>query len=84
MTNTTHPATVTTTDQNTGRTITWDVGYFSPCLPNTLADAKRNGQPWTHMIGLSRPKGRRLYSAWAEVNETGEIVQMSNPVSLGI
>jgi hypothetical protein len=71
----TTPATVSTIDQNTRREITWNVDYCAEVGPNVA----RLG--WTHTLGLSRPKGRRIYTACATI-EGGSVVRVSTPVKV--
>lgn len=65
------PTTVLTTDQNTGRQITWNVA---------AANAVPAGRTqWTHMLIVTRPKGRGVaYTMWVEIEPaTGQVVRQS-------
>ncbi len=68
MTTTATPlSTITTTDQNTQRTITWNVDHVIEHGANT-----RSQYGWTHLFMLSRPKGRVSYVVHVEL--IGDVV----------
>ena len=65
------PTTITTTDQNTCRPITWDVLHAHP----------RSGS-YTHMLTLARPKGHKGYIMNVRLSETGDLLAHDRPVTL--
>jgi hypothetical protein len=66
--------TMITKDQNTGRDITWQITFSQAAGPAT-----QDRYGWTHVLGLSRTKGRRAYMVHAVV--IGDvIVKHSAPV----
>lgn len=67
MNNNDFPTTFTTTDQNTGRTVTWNVEHVS---------AGRNG--FTHTVMATRPAGRSTFVMHVEMNGS-EMVRHTNP-----
>lgn len=70
-TTTTAPATFTTTDPNTLRSIVWTVEHITAHGPNVTAN-----YGWTHGLLVSRPKGRRYYAIDVQIVD-GEIVKHS-------
>lgn len=77
MTSTPDIKTVETIDQNTRRTITWNVDVVMD-NEGTQIQAQYG---WTHSLGLSRPKGRRSYIAHAVI-VGGEVTKLSTPVKV--
>lgn len=63
--------TITLTDQNTGRPVTWNVEASSEHGPNV-----RSRYGWTHTVMVSRPKGRRVYAM--DVELVGDVVVRNN------
>ncbi len=53
MNTTIHP-TVTLTDQNTLRPVTYNVEHVKVCTPSER-------YPWTHQLVMTRPRGRKAY-----------------------
>jgi hypothetical protein len=53
-TNPTVLTTVTLTDQNTGRPVTYNVDWAKECSPSER-------YPWTHQLVMTRPAGRKAY-----------------------
>jgi hypothetical protein len=74
---TSQPASIHTTDQNTGRDITWLVDHMVEVGENIAAHST-----WTHMIGAHRPNGTRNFMMWAQVEECGAVVRTSRPVKM--
>jgi hypothetical protein len=64
------PSTFETTDQNTGRQVTWNVEVATTTQP---------GAPvWTHSVVATRPTGRSAWQMFVRV-ENGAVVRNSNP-----
>lgn len=59
--------TVTTVDQNTGRPVVWNVEHVTAHGDNT-----RGAYGYTHVLAVSRPKGRRVYALHVEM--IGDVV----------
>lgn len=69
-------STITITDKNTLRPITWNVDHVMSAGENV---ARLYG--WTHAIAISRPKGRRSFLIHAEL--IGDvIVRHTDPVKV--
>lgn len=62
--------TITTIDQNTGRSITWNIVAARDAGANVQAQ-----YGWTHSFGVIRPKGRKLHAMWVEM--IGDVVVRS-------
>ncbi len=66
--------TFTSTDQNTGRTITWNIVGITENGPRTFI---KSG--YTHTVCAVRSNGRRAYAIAVEIFD-GEIVRSATPV----
>jgi hypothetical protein len=66
----TTPATFTTTDQNTGREVTWNV--------QVDRQTEASAPVWTNNVMVTRPNGRSVFQMFVRV-EDGQVVRHSSP-----
>ena len=62
--------------------ITTDQGDTFAIEATTAAGPNIGRYGWTHMVCLRRPKGRKLFSAFAVI-ENGEIARLSSVSTMG-
>lgn len=62
-------------------TITTDKGEIFAIEATTEAGEHVSAYGWTHLVALRRPRGRKLFSAFAVI-DGGEIVRLSSVTGL--